>query len=141
MVTASAFQVVKGFDESPVCLLSAYLQPTGGGFDYSVDAYVAALGEAVEALGLAGAPLAVVVQGYVLGQCGLLWALENEGGSAAMGGGRGGVWAASGGGDGWRRGMAALCGISAHWFTRARLALPCPAPLNLHPLQITCPSW
>lgn len=45
------------------------LQPTGG-FDYTADAYVAALSAFVDALGWRGRPFAVIVQGYVLGQVG-----------------------------------------------------------------------
>lgn len=40
---------------------------------------MAALGQFVEAVGLSGRPFALVVQGYVLGQFGLLYALEHEG--------------------------------------------------------------
>lgn len=51
-------------------------KPTSG-FDYSAEAYVAALQQFVAAAGIRQ-PFALVVQGYVLGQYGLLYALEND---------------------------------------------------------------
>lgn len=58
----------------------------GSGFDYSAEAYTAALSQFVEAVGLGGRPFALMVHGFVLGQYGMLWALDNDGGccSAAM---------------------------------------------------------
>lgn len=50
-------------------------KPPPSAFAYSEAAYVAALGDFVAALGLAG-PFALVVQGYVTGQYGLMYALE-----------------------------------------------------------------
>lgn len=63
----------------PACLPASplLLQPTSG-FDYSAEAYVAALQQFVAAAGIRQ-PFALVVQGYVLGQYGLLYALENDG--------------------------------------------------------------
>ncbi|PRW56273.1 hydrolase or acyltransferase of alpha beta superfamily isoform A [Chlorella sorokiniana] len=52
-------------------------KPTSG-FAYSADAYIAALNQFVAAVGLAGQQFAVIVHGYVLGQYGLLWALDND---------------------------------------------------------------
>lgn len=40
------------------------------------------------AMGLSGKQFAVIVHGYVLGQYGLLWALENDGGPLGLGCGR-----------------------------------------------------
>ena len=57
----------------------ALMQPTSG-FDYSAEAYIAALNQFVAAVGLSGQQFAVIVHGFVLGQYGLLWALENDGG-------------------------------------------------------------
>ena len=41
---------------------------------------MSALDKFVAAVGLSGKQFAVIVHGYVLGQYGLLWALENDGG-------------------------------------------------------------
>lgn len=46
-------------------------------FDYSADSMVAALGPAIDSLGVAK-PYVLVVQGYILGQYGLLHALARE---------------------------------------------------------------
>lgn len=46
-------------------------------FDYSADAYVKALEQFVAAVGIKQ-PFVLVVQGYILGQYGMLYALENE---------------------------------------------------------------
>lgn len=59
--------------------ISGPLQPTSD-FDYSAEAYIAALNQFVAAVGLSGQQFAVIVHGFVLGQYGLLWALENDGG-------------------------------------------------------------
>lgn len=72
---------VKPIHVSSTDLLASHcwLQPSAGGaFDYTADAYTSALSQFVEKVGLSR-PFAVVVQGYVLGQFGLLWALENAG--------------------------------------------------------------
>jgi haloalkane dehalogenase len=53
-------------------------KPAPGAFDYSADAYVAALEAFTAAVGLKGKPYALVVHGFVLGQYGLLFALQNE---------------------------------------------------------------
>ncbi|KAI7838120.1 hypothetical protein COHA_008051 [Chlorella ohadii] len=52
-------------------------KPTSG-FDYSAEAYIAALNDFVAAVGLSGQQFAVIVHGFVLGQYGLLWALDND---------------------------------------------------------------
>lgn len=51
--------------------------PSNDAFDYSERSYIAALDKAVSALDLPE-PFALIVHGYILGQYGLLWALENE---------------------------------------------------------------
>jgi len=48
------------------------------GFDYSIDSYVAELQLAISQLPLSKKPFALMVQGYVLGQVGLLYALRDE---------------------------------------------------------------
>lgn len=52
------------------------MQPTSG-FAYDEAAYVKALDAFVDAVGLAGQPINVLTHGFVLGQYGLLWALEH----------------------------------------------------------------
>lgn len=88
-------------------------QPTSG-FDYSPEAYIAALDKFVAAVGLAGQPFAVIVHGFVLGQYGMLWALENAG---RLAGPR--LWHRPS-----RAGAAAGCLLAWHE------ALPCPPPFR-----------
>ncbi|PSC72647.1 hydrolase or acyltransferase of alpha beta superfamily [Micractinium conductrix] len=52
-------------------------KPTDGSFDYSEEAYVSALQQFVAALGWDERPFVLMVHGYVLGQYGMLYALEN----------------------------------------------------------------
>eukprot|EP00775_Hariotina_reticulata_P012653 gene12653-12780_t len=52
-------------------------KPSSSSFDYSQEAYINALDAFVEAIGIKK-PFALVVQGYVLGQYGLLYALRHE---------------------------------------------------------------
>lgn len=52
------------------------MQPTSG-FAYDAEAYVASLEQFVNAIGISG-PMCVVTHGFVLGQYGLLWALQRS---------------------------------------------------------------
>lgn len=52
-------------------------KPTSG-FDYSADSFVAALSDFVAAIGWDKRPFVLMVHGYILGQYGMLYALENE---------------------------------------------------------------
>lgn len=53
-------------------------KPAVSRFDYSIDSYVAELQQVISQLPLSKKPVALIVQGYILGQAGLLYALREE---------------------------------------------------------------
>lgn len=53
-------------------------KPSPAAYGYSRDAYIASLQAFVDAVGLSKRPFALLVQGFVLSQFGLLWALAHQ---------------------------------------------------------------